>query len=118
MKRMKVRTFWSFFGGGQPINYLPQRSWAKIMFLHACVILFTTGAGGGAWSRRVSGLGGSGPREGCLVLGGVPGPGGSASRGGSGPGGGGAWWRPPRTVTAVGGTHPTGMHSCLAIFFI
>ena len=27
---------------------------------------------------------------------------------------GGAWWRhPPGTATAVGGTHPTGMHSCL-----
>ena len=25
---------------------------------------------------------------------------------------GGAWWRPPRTATAAGGMHPTGMHSC------
>ena len=25
---------------------------------------------------------------------------------------GGAWWRPPGTVTAAGGTYPTGMHSC------
>ena len=26
----------------------------------------------------------------------------------------GGWgeWRPPRTATAAGGTHPTGMHSC------
>ena len=33
--------------------------------------------------------------------------------GGSAPGG--AWWRPPpRTATAAGGTHPTGMHSCLS----
>ena len=23
-----------------------------------------------------------------------------------------AWWRPPRTAPAPGGTHPTGMHSC------
>ena len=30
-----------------------------------------------------------------------------------GPGEGGAWWRPPGTATAAGGTHPTGMHSCL-----
>ena len=30
---------------------------------------------------------------------------------GSGPGGD-TWWRPPRTATAAGGTHPTGMHSC------
>ena len=29
---------------------------------------------------------------------------------------GGAWWRPPpRTATAAGGTHPTGMHSCLVL---
>ena len=27
-------------------------------------------------------------------------------------GGVGAWWRPPGTATAAGGTHPTGMHSC------
>ena len=26
---------------------------------------------------------------------------------------GGTWWRPPWTATAVGGMHPTGMHSCL-----
>ena len=72
---------------------------------------------------------------------GVPGPGGSlfpggpALEGGLGQGGacsgggvwsqggacsvggacsmGGAWWRPPRTATAAGSTHPTGMHSCL-----
>ena len=25
---------------------------------------------------------------------------------------GGAWWRPPRTATATGSMHPTGMHSC------
>ena len=36
---------------------------------------------------------------GCLVLGGVP--------GGEPP--------PPQTATAVGGTHPTGMYSCLHI---
>ena len=53
------------------------------MFLQACVILFT----GDAWSR------GSGPS-------GVPGTVGV-------PGG-----DPPRTATAAGGMHPTGMHSC------
>ena len=42
---------------------------------------------------------------------------GAWSQVGSGPGGcmsglGGAWWRPPRTATAAGGTHRTGMHSC------
>ena len=54
--------------------------------------------------------------------GGVHGLGGACSGGcmvpgGSGPGGcmvqGGTWQRtPPPTATAVGGTHPTGMHSC------
>ena len=29
--------------------------------------------------------------------------------------GGGVWWRPPRTATAAGGTHPTGMHSCIMV---
>ena len=47
--------------------------------------------GSGVWSRGVPAPGRSGP--------GVP------ARGG-------AWWRPPRTATAAGGTHPTGMHSC------
>ena len=58
---------------------------------------------------------------GCLLLGGgasspgaapggVPAPGGACC-GGSGPGG--TWWRSPWTATAEGGTHPTGMHSCL-----
>ena len=57
----------------------------------------------------VPGSGGSAP-GGCLVPGGglVPGPG----EGGLLPGG--AWWRPPGTATAAGGTHPTGMHSCFA----
>ena len=63
------------------------------------MILFTWGGGlpgpGGAWSW------------------GVPGPGGAWSRGCMVPGG--AWWRPPapEMATAAGGTHPTGMHSCL-----
>ena len=26
-------------------------------------------------------------------------------------------WRPPMTATAVGGTHPTGMHSCFFVCF-
>ena len=57
--------------------------------------------------------------------GGVPGPGEEPGSRGSGPGGawswgfwlGGAWWRPPWTATAVGGTYPTGMHSSLFLFF-
>ena len=81
---------------------------------------------GGVWSGgRVPAPGGG--REGgwCLVLEGVPAPRGSGPRGsacsggacsrGSGPGG--AWWRPPRTVTAAGGTHPTAMHSCFHSVF-
>ena len=45
---------------------------------------------------------------GCLVLGGGLLRWGAWSRGVPGPGG--AWWRPPLTATAAGGTHPTGMH--------
>ena len=68
---------------------------AKVMFLQVSVILST---------------GGSAP-------GGVPGPGGGLVPGSGGvcswgvPGG-----DPPGTVTAAGGTHPTGMHSCFANF--
>ena len=46
----------------------------------------------------------------CLSTGGgVSGPGGGVWLGGV------AWWRPPRTATAAGGTHPTGVHSCIGI---
>ena len=46
--------------------------------------------------------------------GGVPGPGEDAWSGGClVPGGG----DPPETATAAGGTHPTGMHSCLTFCF-
>ena len=71
------------------------------MFLQVSVILFTGG---------VPGRGGSAPREGLLQGRGVPGQGGLL-RGGCLVRGG-AWWRPPPTATAAGGTHPTGMHSC------
>ena len=46
---------------------------------------------------------------GCLVRG-VSGPGGGVWSGGV-PGG-----DPPGTATAAGGTHPTGMHSCLMVY--
>ena len=53
--------------------------------------------------------GGGGSQEGCMVLG-------SAwSRGGMVPSGCMVWGclvETPPTATAVGGTHPTGMHSC------
>ena len=66
-------------------NYRPQRSWGKVIFSQARVILFT---GGGV----------------------VPGPGGVVL----GPGGC-LVENPPRTATAAGGTHPTGMHSCFLL---
>ena len=69
--------------------YRPQRSWGKVIFSQASVILLTGGRSGPA--------GGS-------ALGSV------CSRGG------GAWWRPPGTATPAGGTHPTGMHSCLIVY--
>ena len=69
------------------------------MFLQVSVILFT--------EEGVPGLGG-------ICSWGGPGPGVSASGGVSAPGG--AWWRPPRTATAAGSTHPTGMHSCYKSF--
>ena len=59
----------------------------------------------------LTGGGVSGPKGGCLVQGGAAPRGGVCSRGMSAPGG--AWWRLPRTATAAGGTHPTGMHSYL-----
>ena len=81
------------------------------MLLHVCMILFTVG---GAWS----GGGMSAPKGGAWSRGAGPWgllPEGAWSRG-SAPGGvshlGGAWRRPPGTATAVGGTHPNGMHSC------
>ena len=87
-------------------SYLrPQRSWGKVMFLHMFVILFT-----GRWwavSRPTprgevegSGQGGvsrSTPRgmsaRGVFLIA--------------------CWDTLPPTTTAAGGTHPTGMHSCL-----
>ena len=58
------------------------------------------------------------PGGGCFLLGGCLLPGGvlplgegeASSRGGRG-----AWWKPPRTATAAGSTHPTGMQSCCRI---
>ena len=69
-------------------DYRPQRSWGKVIFSQASVILST----GGCLLWGVSGPGVSAPRGGCLVPGGVwswgvSAPGGAWSRGG-------AWWRP------------------------
>ena len=71
--------------------------------------------GWGAWSRGVPAPGGLVPRGACsrgVWSGGVPGPGEVPAWGG------GLVWEgclveTPRTATAAGGTHPTGMHSCL-----
>ena len=67
------------------------------------------------------------PQGGLSAPGGMPAPGGVCSQGGvcswgvpgprgSGPGG--AWWRSPWMATVVGGSHPTGMHSCLTIHVV
>ena len=103
--------------------------WGKVIFLHLFVILFTGGQPGpgvgvpdpgevcsrGSMVWGVPGPGGSAP-EGCLVPG-VPGPRGCLSWGGLLQGGlpapGGCLVEIHRTATAAGGTHPTGMHSCL-----
>ena len=74
--------------------------------------------GGGACSGCVCVLQG-----GCLVPGGVlvgvPGPRGVCFWGVPGLGGGGVPGgdHPPGTATAAGGTHPTGMHSCVENIF-
>ena len=70
--------------------------WGKVMFLHLCVILFT---------------GGSASRGGLH-------PGGSASRAGLHRKGRGLGRSLPKSDTTgrgqqAGGTHPTGMHSCV-----
>ena len=75
------------------VDFLPPANevWGKVIFSQACVK--NSVHRGGAWSRGVCSGGW------------VPGPRGSAQ--GGLPGG-----DPPRTASAVGSTHPTGMHSC------
>ena len=70
--------------------YRPQRSWGKVIFSQASVILLT---GGGR----------SGPAGGGLLWG-VSAP------------GGGAWWRPPGTATAVKLSHVQCTHIYFPIF--
>ena len=101
-------------GNGKDLKrfyYRPQRSWGKVMFLHVWVILFTGGVlsqhalqqvSGGVLSQHALQMvsqhalqqvsRGSAPRKGLL---------------------GGCLVDTPGTATAAGGTHPTGMHSCL-----
>ena len=95
------------------LYYRPQRSWGKVIFSQASVILSTGGlsAPRGVWSRR-SLLPGEVPGPGGLLLGGwLPGPGRCLVRGC-------LVETPPRTATAVRDTHPTGMHSCFYNFEI
>ena len=80
--RIKTANMLLWFSRNKYINYRPQRSWGKVIFSQASVILLTGGCLlWGVWSR-VGACSGrvSGPR-GCLLLGGVPAPGGSAPEG-------------------------------------
>ena len=135
------------------VFYLRQRSWGKVIFSQASVILLT----GAVYSR--AGFAPRGPPRGGVCSGGVSAPGvgvsalgvsalGVSVLGGVCSGGGGCLLRgwgvsglggvcfwgvsglqwylvqgclvlggclvetPPGTATALGGTHPTGMHSC------
>ena len=103
--------------------YHPQRSLGKVMFLHVSVILFTGGGGWGDPSMHCRWYpsmpcsrspGGWYPSMHCRWYASMPcrSPGGSP---GPHPGGIPACSEtdPPWTATAAGGTHPTGMHSCL-----
>ena len=103
--------------------YRPQRSCGKVMILHLCVILF---GGGGSLSQHVpqvtwpggvsvpGGLYLGGSLSGGVSVQGGPCSGGSLSRRGSP-----VRENPPRQRPPVrwraGGTHPTGMHSCVVI---
>ena len=85
--------------------------WGKVIFSEASVKNSVHRGVGGE-----SGPGGCLLPGGCLALGGAC-SGGWVWSGGSGPGGvclvpGGGAGGDPRTATAAGGTHPTGMHSC------
>ena len=108
--------------------------WGKVIFLHLSVILFTGGwypSMHCRWYPSMPCSWGWYPSMHCRwypsmpCSRGVPGPGGLVwgkgvpGSGGSTPGGGGLGClveTPPRTATAVGGTHPTEMHSSSRIF--
>ena len=81
-------------------NYRPQTKFAKVMFLHLSVILFT---GGVCLSARDQ----APPPRPAPPLEQTP-P--SGSRHPSPPG--------AETATAADGTHPTGMHSCYLLRFM
>ena len=85
------------------VYYRPQWSWGKVIFSQASVILLTGGGG-------LLPPGGGGSSQGEEVL-----PPRGASSWGVLPRGGGPGGDPAGTATAAGGTHPTGMHSCVYI---
>ena len=60
--------------------------WPSVMaFCYALLVWWSSGGGAEGYNRRP-------PHQKAVTV---------------------AWWRPsPRTATAAGGTHPTGMHSC------
>ena len=66
--------------------------WGKVMFLHLCVILFTW------WGIFCPSMHHRSHDRGSLSRGSLSG-------------------RDPRVWSRVGGTHPTGMHSCLFIYY-
>ena len=63
--------FWSVFVSGTYDLYRPQRSWGKVIFSQASVILSTRGVPGPGRGLLLGGV--PGPGGGCLVPGGVPG---------------------------------------------
>ena len=106
------------------------RSCGKVMFLQVSVIVFTGGGGGVVSQHALQVSKGVYPSMPCRSPG--PHPGGFQAQtwGGSRPTPGGVFRPTPRgvypsmhigrppwlTATAVGGTHPTGMHSCFFMF--
>ena len=119
-KYIGVQTWYELYGTRK---FLPSANevWGKVISLHLSVILFTgrggipaciaggipacLAAGGVLSQHALQQLEGGACSQGRFCSRGVCSWGGSAPEGGSG-------GDPPRTATAVGGTHPTGMHSC------
>ena len=97
------------------LYYRPQRSWGKVIFSEACVKNSVHSVGGGYPSmpcrspgphlgEELEGSGLEGPQ--AHTQGGIP----ACTEADPSP--------PPLTVTAAGGTHPTGMHCCLVMNLI
>ena len=84
-------------------QFLPSATKLRRLCFYRCLSVHR----GGAWSRRGAWSLGvvHGPGW-CMVLGGVPGPGGLVFQHAL------TQTTPGETATAADGTHPTGMHSC------